>query len=168
MNDETRERGFTLTRFLDASPDEVFRAWTDPNHLGWYFNDTMPVPDDPIEVELRPGGQWRQMMDIDGETRFYTGGLYLEIDPPNRIVFAWGAVDGWPKLDPANPGESPTVTLTLSAVGNRTAMTVDVRLPDSMSEQIAREWMESHVQQGWSDTIDRLVAAYTGSAIIAG
>ena len=168
MTSSTSKRGFTLTRVLDASPDEVFRAWTDPDHLGWYFNDTMPVPAEPIEVDLRTGGQWRQMMVIDDGARFFTGGLYLEIDPPNRIVFAWGAVDGWPKLDPQNPQKSPTVTLTLSAVGNRTAMSVDVQLPASMDEETAREWMESHVQQGWSDTIDRLVSACTGSAIIAG
>ena len=163
-----RQRGFTLTRVLDASPDEVFRAWTDPDHLGWYFNDTMPVPDEPTTVDLRPGGEWRQMMVIDDETRFVTGGLYLEIDPPNRLVFAWGAVGGWPKLDPAKPQDSPTVVMTLTGMGTRTAMTIDLDLPESMDEATAKEWMESHVMQGWSDTIDRVVAAYEGSPTTSG
>jgi uncharacterized protein YndB with AHSA1/START domain len=158
---QTEKRGFTLTRTLDATPEEVFRAWTDPAHMGWYFNDTMPIPDEPIEVDLRPGGYWRQMMVIDEGTRFVTGGMYLEIDPPDRLVFAMGATDGWPALDPHKLSENPVVTVTLMRIGRRTAMSVDVRLPEGMSEERARRMLESNVRQGWSDTIDRLVQRCT-------
>ena len=30
------QRGFTLTRTLDAPRDLVFQAWTDPDHLHWF------------------------------------------------------------------------------------------------------------------------------------
>ena len=36
--DET-PREFTLTWTLDASPEVVFRSWTDPARLRWFFND---------------------------------------------------------------------------------------------------------------------------------
>ena len=37
-------REFTLTWTLDASPEVVFRSWTDPARLGWFFNDHQPIP----------------------------------------------------------------------------------------------------------------------------
>ena len=61
---------FTLTWTLDAPPAEVFRAWTDPAHLGWFFNPEQPIPDDPIEVDLRIGGVWRQRMVLDEQTAY--------------------------------------------------------------------------------------------------
>jgi uncharacterized protein YndB with AHSA1/START domain len=45
---------------LDAQPSEAFRAWTDPDHLGWSYNDEYPVPAEPIELDLRVGGIWRR------------------------------------------------------------------------------------------------------------
>ena len=130
---------------------------------GRYFNDTMPIPDEPIEVDLRIGGMWRQMMVIDEETRFMTGGLYLEIDPPHRLVFAQGATDGWPMLDPDNLGETPVVTVTFKPVDQgddlQTEMSVEVRLPEQMSDERARPLRALPMEQGWNDTIDRLVVA---------
>ena len=32
-------REFTLTWTFDASPEVVFRSWTDPARLRWFFND---------------------------------------------------------------------------------------------------------------------------------
>ncbi len=89
-----------------------------------------------------------------------TGGLYLEIAPPERLVFVHGATGGWPALDPDNVSDNPLVTLTLTAeAGGRTAMTLDVRLPDTMSDERAAEWMATGMPDGWGQTIDRLVAA---------
>ena len=49
------ERGFTLTRMLDAPPDVVWQAWTEPQYLDWFFNpDTTPTR--PTSVDLRVGG----------------------------------------------------------------------------------------------------------------
>jgi hypothetical protein len=57
---ETR-RGFTLTPRLDAPRHLVFQAWTDPDHLQWFFNpQTTPAGWRP-EVDLRAGGAWRQV-----------------------------------------------------------------------------------------------------------
>ena len=106
MNDPlTRE--FTLTWTLDAPCEDVYRAWTDPDLLGWFYNDQQPTPSEPIELDLRVGGVWRQLMVIDEETSYFTGGLYREIAPDERLVFAWGAADGWPGLDVADLDASP-------------------------------------------------------------
>jgi hypothetical protein len=36
------------------------------------------------------------------------------------LVFAWGAVDGWPELDPARLDDNPLVTVTLAPAGEGT------------------------------------------------
>jgi uncharacterized protein YndB with AHSA1/START domain len=150
-------REFTLTWTLDAPPETVFRAWTDPARLGWFFNDQQPIPDEPIELDLRVGGVWRQMMVIDEETSYVTGGVYREIVPNERLVYAWGATDGWPKLDPDNLDESPHVTVVLTSKSGRTEMAVHVELPAELPEDGVPGWWPM-VKNGMQDTVDRLAA----------
>ena len=68
-------------------------------------------------------------MVIDDSTNFVTGGIYREIVEDERLVFTWGATDGWPKIDPERLDESPLVTVTLSQISGKTEMTVHVELP---------------------------------------
>ena len=122
-------RDFILTWTIDSDPAEVFRAWTDPDHLGWFYNDAQPLPAEPIELDLRVGGVWRQRMVIDESTAYTTGGVYREIVPGEKLVFSWGATGGWPELDPERLDESPLVTVRLKHVDGRTKLTVHVELP---------------------------------------
>jgi uncharacterized protein YndB with AHSA1/START domain len=160
-NTDQQRRDFTLTWTLPATPEEVFRAWTDPDHLHWFYNDDNPVPIEPIEVDLRVGGAWRQHMVIDPTTAYVTGGVYREIVPGEKLVFAWGATGGWPELDPDRLDDSPLVTVTLTEMREQTEMTVHVELPQDLSEDRAREWLSRGVREGWRDTVDRLAAALT-------
>jgi uncharacterized protein YndB with AHSA1/START domain len=152
-------RDFTLTWMLDAPPAHVFRAWSDPDHLGWYYNPAHPVPSDPIELDLRVGGVWRQLMIIDEEKEFFTGGIYREIVPGEKLVFAWGATDGWPKLDPDDLDEAPQVTVLVRPAGDGTELILTVELPASLSEDAVQEWLSMGIRNGWQDTVDRLAAA---------
>jgi uncharacterized protein YndB with AHSA1/START domain len=157
------DREFTLDWTLDAPPAEVFRAWTEPERLGWFYNDQQPWPDEPIELDLRVGGVWRQKMVISEETEYFTGGVYREIIPGEKLVFAWGASDGWPKLDEQHLDDSPLVTVTLSRVGGRTHMSVRVQLPEQLPADGVPEWW-SMVRGGMQDTVDRLVAVLSKTA----
>jgi uncharacterized protein YndB with AHSA1/START domain len=157
-NTDTTERTFTLNWTLEAPQADVFRAWTDPDHLEWYYNPEQPIPSDPIELDLRVGGVWRQRMVINETTAYFTGGIYREIVPERRLVFAWGATDGWPKLDPERLDDSPQVTVTLNHVDGRTEMSVHVELPASLPDDGVPEWW-SMVRDGMRDTVDRLAAA---------
>lgn len=158
MTTDGTDRTFTLTWTLDAPREDVFRAWTDPEHLGWYYNHAQPIPTEPIEVDLREGGVWRQKMVIDPETSYFTGGLYREIVPDERLVFSWGATDGWPKLDLDHPDDSPLVTLTLERDGSGTAMTLHVELPTNLPDDGVPGWWPM-VRGGWQETVDRLALA---------
>lgn len=151
------DRGFALMRLLDAPPDVVFEAWTDPAYLYWFFNPGF-TPEAPTTVDLRVGGQWRQQMIVNADTRYITGGVYREIVPNQKLVFTWGAVGGWPELDLARLDDGLLATVTLTPIGNKTEMEFRLQLPDHMTEDAAREWLGSYMQTGWGETIDRLVA----------
>src|SRR4030095_9264881 len=126
--DGTR-RDFTLTWTLDAPPAQVFRAWTDPDHLDWYYNDRQPITSEAIELDLRVGGVLGQMMVVDEDTPSLTGGVSREVVPGEKLVFAWGATDGWPELDLDRLDDSPLVTMTLEQVGGPTEQAGAVALP---------------------------------------
>jgi len=158
MTTTQTRRDFTLTWTLDAPPAEVFRAWTDPGHLDWYYNPEQPIPDEPIELDLRVGGEWRQRMVIDEETNYMTGGIYREIVPDERLVFAWGATDGWPQLDPDRLDDSPQVTVTFEQTDSHTELTVHVALPATLPADGVPGWW-GYVEQGMRETVDRLAAA---------
>jgi uncharacterized protein YndB with AHSA1/START domain len=155
---EQTPRDFTLTWTLDAAPADVFEAWTDPDQLDWYYNPDQPIPTEPIELDLRVGGAWRQRMVVDEETAYVTGGIYREIVRDEKLVFSWGATGGWPELDLDRLENSPLVTMTLSMVDGYTEMTLHVELPASFAESVPTEWFD-HIEIGWRDTVDRLTAA---------
>lgn len=157
------DRGFTMRRLFNAPPDVVFEAWTDPRYLHWFFNPAM-VADAPVSVDLRVGGEWRQLMVIDAATRYFTGGVYREIVPGRKLVFTWGAVGGWPALDLDNLDDAPLVTLEFTAVGEQTMMLFRLQLPDHFTDEQTHGWMNSGMLDGWGQTIDRLVAVYARRA----
>ena len=87
-----------------------------------------------------------------------TGGVYREIVPDEKLVLAWGATDGWPKLDPDRLDDSPQVTVRPGR-GRRAH-------GDESSRRATREHADDGVQDWWSmfqdglrDTVDRLAAA---------
>jgi uncharacterized protein YndB with AHSA1/START domain len=155
-SDTTARSGFQLAWTIKATPQAVFRAWTDPAELGWFFSDAMPRPDEPVEVDLRVGGFWRVMMVHDADHRYWTGGLYKVIEPGERLAFWWGAVGGWPELDPARPEESPLVEIRLKATAEGVELVMDVELPPGMAEPAARSGLAGAMRAGWTDTVDRL------------
>lgn len=152
-------RGITLERVFDAPPDVVFEAWTNPVYLDWYFNPDNPT-DQPVTVDLRVGGQWRQEMVISPDNRYFTGGVYREIVPGKKLVFYWGAVGGWPDLKLDNLEASPLVTMTLAPRGAQTLMDFRCQLPDQYTEDQVTWWMNCGMPEGWAMTIDRLVDVY--------
>jgi uncharacterized protein YndB with AHSA1/START domain len=156
----TIERGFTLRRVLNAPREVVFQAWTDPAHLLWFFNPSMPTPTEPITVDLRVGGAWRAKFVMSEEVQYFTGGIYREIVPGEKLVFTWGATDGWPKIDPSNPDDCPVITILFNDLGGRTEMLFHVCLAEQMSEERVREWLATGMREGWNATIDRVDAVF--------
>ena len=160
---DSARRDFTLTWTLDSPPADVFRAWTDPDQLDWFYNDQQPIPSDPIELDLRIGGVWRQKMVIDHDTAYFTGGVYREIVTDEKLVFTWGATDGWPELDVERLDDSPLVTVTFAETSGGTQMSVRVEVPETLVDDHKPGWW-SMIEDGMRDTVDRLAARLAPSS----
>ena len=158
----THARSFTLTRLLPAPREAVFRAWTEPDQLDWFAGATQTA-EHPTTVDLRPGGAWRVWLVQPDGPQYWTGGIYQVVDAPHRLVFAWGAAEGWPAFDAARPDDNPVVAVTFDEVDGGTELTVQLTLADSQSEERVKEWFAIGIRQGMSDTIDRL-APYLAAA----
>lgn len=80
-----------ITRTFDATPEQVFAAWTDPAQYGSWFSAGQGPSEEGTSIDLRVGGAWQNTMLLDPDKgltkRFW--GEYLEIDPPKRLVLTF-------------------------------------------------------------------------------
>jgi uncharacterized protein YndB with AHSA1/START domain len=117
---EMSETSLRLERTYDASPEEVFNAWTNPEVLRrWWKVD--PGGSTPIaEVDLRVGGRYRLSMEDPSGTRHTVGGEYHEVSRPERLVYSWC----WEQED-GQPGHVSTVAVEFQADGAQTNLILE-------------------------------------------
>ena len=141
---------FTITRTLKAPRDVVWRAWTDEDELARWLYDFARTPRDSISFDVREGGRYRYTLisDDTGE-QYLTGGVFLEVGPPERLVFTWGKPD-----DPVD--EAPVVTVTLTERDGRTELVFSLR-------GIAGRPGDGNVYDGWDQALDSLESALATS-----
>jgi uncharacterized protein YndB with AHSA1/START domain len=146
----TDERTIVISRIVDAPRQLVFQAFTEPAHLSQFWGPkgtTAPVCD----VDLRVGGAFRvEMRGPDGIVYPCTG-IYREIVPPERIVYAATTADD----NPCGGGLPPrsVVTITFAAIGGKTKITIHARLASREDREAA---IARGYNAGWSDSLDRL------------
>lgn len=75
-----------------ASPERVFRAWTDPSLVVQWFGRS-PDPLYSAEIDLRVGGAWRFVKTQEDDRIVALQGTYLEIQLNRRLVFTWALVE---------------------------------------------------------------------------
>ncbi|MGP1717291.1 MAG: SRPBCC family protein [Methylophilus sp.] len=151
-----------LEREVDVSPEEIWHAWTTPEHLKQWF---CPLPYKTVtcEIDLKPGGRFYTVMQSPEGLQFPNTGCYLEVIPNQKLSWT-NALE--PGFRPAkSPEQSPghecaellmTATITLQATANGTRYTASVLHPTAESKQ-RHEAMG--FEQGWSMVLDQLVAA---------
>jgi uncharacterized protein YndB with AHSA1/START domain len=79
-----------MERTYAAPAQKVFDAWTSEEVLRRWFHAGHDWETPVAEVDLRVGGAVRVVMRNPHEDVEYGGGgVYTEIDPPNRLAFTW-------------------------------------------------------------------------------
>ena len=75
-----------LERTVDVRPELVWAAWTDSEHLKHWFT---PAPWKTIdcEIDLRPGGMFRTVMQSPEGEEFPGTGCYLDVVVNRRLVW---------------------------------------------------------------------------------
>jgi uncharacterized protein YndB with AHSA1/START domain len=79
----------TITRIYEAPRELVWECMTTPEHLTYFWGPPgISTPLGSIVMELHPGGRFETVMvnDANGE-RYPTTGIYVEIDPPSKLVW---------------------------------------------------------------------------------
>jgi uncharacterized protein YndB with AHSA1/START domain len=143
--------GITIKRVFDASPEEVWREWVEPERFAdWFGAEDGEVPLSTVSMDVRPGGALRLTMFAGPERReIRWKGEYQEVDPPERLVFTISD----------QPDEVyALVTVILSDLGDgKTEMLFEQRgpLPPEMYERAA---------QGWSTFFDRIAERLSSRA----
>jgi uncharacterized protein YndB with AHSA1/START domain len=138
-----------FTRVVPLPPRLIWDAWTMPEYLVRWFT---PAPWRTLEaeVDLRPGGIFRTLMQGPDGERVDHVGCWLEVVPHRRLVWTDALEPGW------RPAAKPFVTaiLTLEAAGEGTRYTAEV-----MHKDLADR--DSHAargfQEGWGRALDQLV-----------
>ena len=107
--------GITITRIFDAPRELVFKAWTEPQHFAqWFGGRDATIPVSSVSMDLRPGGAWRATMFAGPDrTEIPWKGKYLEVAPPERLVFTLSDQPG---------DEAEVVTVVLTEQGGKTEM----------------------------------------------
>lgn len=117
----SKEPIIVITRVFDAPRTLVWRAITDPKHVAhWYGGPgfTSPV----CEMDLRPGGAWRHVMQAPNGDQFKINSIFVEVVEPERLVWRTVADEN---RKPAPP--TGVHTVTLEACGSQTRWTLVAR-----------------------------------------
>lgn len=149
-----------LERTVDVTPEQLWAAWTTPEHLMQWFCPR-PWRTTACEIDLRPGGRFRTVMEGPQGERHDGDGCYLEVVPCRRLVWTNALIPGFrPSAEvaqaPADSCESfaMTAVITMEPRGTRTlyravALHADAKARDK-HEQMGFE-------AGWGTALNQLI-----------
>ncbi|WP_267551419.1 SRPBCC domain-containing protein [Rhizobium rhizogenes] len=139
------QREIVLTRDIAAPRALLFRLWTEPEHLmRWWGPQTTTASS--VSVDLREGGAWRHCILTAEGREYWSHGRYLEIVPPERLVFtfAWENREG-------KPEHPMQVTVEFHELGEKTRLMFrKAQLPDDTELKLQTG--------GWEQALDKYVA----------
>jgi len=131
-----------MQRVVPAPRERVFRACTEPDQLAeWWGPAGFTAPS--IELDLRPGGNYRIAMQPPAGDLFYLAGDFREVDPPAQLAYTFR----WEDPDPDD--QETVVTLSFGDLGQSTELVLTQRA-------FATEGRRALHEQGWTDSLDRL------------
>lgn len=143
------ELDLVLERVIDVPPELVWAAWTTPEHLRkWFVPAPWTVAD--VEVDLRPGGQFRTVMRSPEGEETDVSGCYLEVVPNRRLVWTDALLPGF------RPAPEPffTAIVTMEPHGQGTRYVARALHRDGEGR---RKHEEMGFHEGWGQVLDQLV-----------
>jgi len=139
-----------ITREFDAPRHLVWRAWTTPELVArWWHARRGEVT--VVEIDLRVGGRWRQVMVTDNGTEVGFHGRYLEIVPDERLV----STEAYECL-PDGVGEEDGATVNTATFAEADGRTTLTLLIEATSRTSRDAIIESGMEGGLQDALDLL------------
>lgn len=130
----------TLKKRINAAPEKVFAAWTDPALIvRWWGPDSGPVTQ--TDIDLRIGGGFTIAFRTEDGELHSVSGRYREIVPGEKLVFSWAWI--------STPERQSQVTVSLKPDRAGTMLTLH-------HEQFFDEAARDGHRRGWSGSLDKL------------
>ncbi len=128
MNTDKKE--LLITHLFDAPKSRVFKAWTDAEQLKhWYAPDGCTIEFKLIDATQ--GGRFHSCIHDPVHGECWIIGEYLEVTPPDKLVFTMVLSDKDGNLvsaagagKPEDWPEAIVTTVTFDPIGNQTKMTL--------------------------------------------
>lgn len=140
------DRTLIIERVFKASPDKVFKAWTDPAILvKWWGPEGVTTPQ--CQMDVRNGGGWRTTMHMNSGENHTVSGVYREISPPDHLVMTWG----WE--EDGQRGHETVIDIKFEPVSDGTRM----RFVQSVFQ--STEMRDRH-QGGWDSSFKDLARVF--------
>jgi uncharacterized protein YndB with AHSA1/START domain len=157
----TIDNDLIFTRVINAKPNRVFKAFTDPKQLAQWWGPigfTNPV----CENDARPGGKRHIIMQSPEGAEFPMTGVYREVVENKRLVIVdsvaehnqeWHAMVN--KNRPNAKGDLPELvwTLTFEDLGDKTQITICYHF-EVIEDRDAL--IKLGMTEGWSQSLDKL------------
>ena len=134
----------TIKRRLNATPAEVFEAWTDPKLLMQWFGPENVVTQE-VSVDAQVGGGFRVVMLEDTGERHEVSGTYSEVVANERLAFSWSWI--------TTPERVSQVIVTFKPDGAGTILTL-------LHEQLFDEQAVKGHTHGWTGSLAKLEALF--------
>lgn len=132
-----------ISRYFDAPPELVYRAFTDPEQMSQWFGPLMfTVPLDTVTIEAKVGGRWRMTMvgKDNPEWRETVDATFTEV-VENRLLVGYETAQGFPGL-----ADGTRMTLSIEFIpegdGTRLELTQGP-LPEAMLENASVGWNQA-------------------------
>ena len=133
----------TLKRRLNAPPEAVYAAWTDPKKLvHWFGPDQGPVTN--AETDVRVGGRFHVVFQTEDGEEHDVSGIYREVIPNEKLQFTWA----WRTM----PERESLVTVIVRPDGDGSLLTL---IHEQFFDEPARDRHES----GWTGSLNKLEKA---------
>lgn len=143
--DTAAPRELSVTRYIDAPPEEVYRIWTERT-AEWIAPRPYTTPS--VDYDLRPGGRANIVMRSPEGDAIPCPGVFLEVVPNRKIVSTDAFTEGWV---PQNAFMVATTTFEPEGSGTRYTARV-LHWTDEALKQ--HEAMGFH--EGWKQVADQL------------
>ncbi|HEX6177456.1 MAG TPA: SRPBCC domain-containing protein [Thermoanaerobaculia bacterium] len=108
----------TIRREIEASTEELFDAWLDPDRLARWMPPSGAAGS--VDLDPREGGSF-EIVTHTREGALPYRGTYIAIERPRRLVFTWRS--------PMTSDEEATVTVHFRAAGAKTEVIVTYQPP---------------------------------------
>jgi uncharacterized protein YndB with AHSA1/START domain len=140
---EAEKFSLEIKRFIKASRDRVYAAWTDPVQLKkWFGPENVKTRD--LIADVRVGGQFRWDCTNSEGKEVTISGEYREVLPGRKIVFTW-------RLEEDEDWKDHSSIVTVEFVDREGG--TEVRLTH---EKLPTEASRGDHKQGWESVFDKL------------